>query len=57
MSLHFGISSILRENYLLLVAPKSLIPVDLEVEEAQQVLSYVLLSEQLVVVDAFSRGE
>lgn len=38
----------------MLVAPKSLIPGDLEVEEARQVLSYVLLSEQLVVVDAFS---
>lgn len=44
-------------TFVLVVAPKSLIPGDSGVEEAQWVLWYVLLSEQLVVADDFGQRE
>lgn len=44
-------------TFLLVVAPKSLVPGDSGVEEAQWVLRNVLLSEQLVLADDFGQWE
>lgn len=44
-------------TFLLVVAPKSFIPGDSGVEEAQWVLGYVLFSEQLVVANDFGQRE
>lgn len=44
-------------TFLLVVAPESLIPGDPRVEEAQWVLGYVLLCEQLVVADDLGQRE
>lgn len=44
-------------TFVLIVAPESLIPGDPGVQEAQWVLRYVLLSEQLVMADDFGQWE
>lgn len=44
-------------TFFLVVAPKGLITGDSGIQEAQWVLRYVLLSEQLVVADDFGQWE